>query len=84
MLMSIQHKIEKAINNSSKSGDIIHDCFGGSGSTLIACEKTNRNSRLMELDEKYIDVIINRWQNFTGKQATHAVSGKTYLELANG
>jgi|TARA_R110000744_G_scaffold6867_8_gene23747 DNA modification methylase len=76
--------IEKAINNSSKSGDIIHDCFGGSGSTLIACEKTNRNSRLMELDEKYIDVIINRWQNFTGKQATHAVSGKTYLELANG
>ena len=73
--------IETAINNSSKSGDIIHDCFEGSGSTLIGCEKTNRQSRLMELDEKYVDVIINRWQDFTGKQAIHIESGKTYAEL---
>lgn len=76
--------IERALLNSSKRGDIIHDCFGGSGSTLIACEKTSRHSRLMELDEKYVDVIINRWQNFTGKEAIHIESGKTYNEIRNG
>jgi DNA modification methylase len=76
--------IEKAINNSSKSGDIIHDCFGGSGSTLIGCEKTNRYSRLMELDPKYVDVIIKRFELFTGKQAIHAETGKPFNELANG
>jgi len=73
--------IEKALINSSKSGDMIHDCFGGSGSTLIACEKTNRSACLMELDEKYCDVIINRWQDFTGKQATLESTGETYQEL---
>lgn len=73
--------IEKALNNSSKSGDMVHDCFGGSGSTLIACEKTNRNAALMELDEKYVDVIIKRWQEFTGKEAVHAESKKTFNEL---
>jgi DNA modification methylase len=72
--------IEKAINNSSKSGDIIHDCFGGSGSTLIGCEKTNRYSRLMELDPKYVDVIIKRWEHFTGKQAIHAETGQPFNE----
>lgn len=59
---------------------IISDLFGGSGSTLIACEKTNRHCRMMELDEKYVDVIINRWQEFTGKEAIHS-NGKTYNEL---
>lgn len=73
--------IEKAINNSTKGGDCVIDVFGGSGSTLIACEKTNRHARLMELDEKYVDVIIRRWQEFTGKQATHIESGKTYEEI---
>tara|TARA_R110000787_G_scaffold12623_1_gene40594 strand:+ start:1420 stop:2661 length:1242 start_codon:yes stop_codon:yes gene_type:complete len=73
--------IEKAIINSSKSGDVLHDCFGGSGSTLIACEKTNRNCRMMELDEKYCDVIINRWQNFTGKQALLEGTGLIYDEV---
>lgn len=48
---------------------IVVDLFGGSGSTLIACEKTNRHARLMELDPKYCDVIIKRWQDFTGKKA---------------
>ena len=57
------------------------DLFGGSGSTLIACEKTGRNAYLMELDEKYVDVIINRWQDFTGKEAVHIESGKTYKQL---
>jgi DNA modification methylase len=75
---------ERAINNSSKKGQIILDLFGGSGSTLIACEKTNRQARLMELDPKYVDVIIKRWQEFTGKQAIHIESGKTYEDMANG
>jgi len=61
--------VEKAISNSSKSGDIVLDLFGGSGSTLIASERTNRNALIMELDPKYCDVIIERWENFTGKKA---------------
>ncbi len=60
---------ERAINNSSKAGDKILDLFGGSGSTLIACEKVNRHARLMELDPKYCDVIVKRWEDFTGKKA---------------
>ena len=59
----------KAIYNSSRSGDIILDLFGGSGSTLIACEQLNRNCYMMELDEKYVDVIIDRWEKFTGRKA---------------
>ena len=58
------------------------DVFGGSGSTLIACEKTGRDSRLMEIDPKYVDVIVKRWQEFTGKQATHAATGATFDEIA--
>lgn len=61
--------IEKAILNSSKSQDVVIDVFGGSGSSLIACEKTNRVCMMMELDPKYCDVIVQRWQNFTGKTA---------------
>lgn len=61
--------IEKAIINSSKGGDAVIDLFGGSGSTLIACEKTNRYAKLMELDPKYCDVIVKRWEEFTGKKA---------------
>ena len=70
--------VERALNNSSKAGDIVIDCFGGSGSTLIACEKTNRHARLMELDPKYCDVIIKRWQDFTGQQAVHAETGEAF------
>jgi len=60
---------EEAINNSSKGKDIVLDLFGGSGSTLIACEKLGRSARLMELDPKYCDVIVKRWEDFTGKKA---------------
>jgi DNA modification methylase len=67
--------IEMALNNSSKGGDTVLDVFGGSGSTLIACEKTGREARLMELDEKYVDVIVKRWQEFTGKKATLEATG---------
>ena len=62
--------------------EIIYDGFGGSGSTLISAEKNHRKAHLMELDEKYVDVIIKRWQDFTGKEAVHIESGKTYAELA--
>lgn len=58
-----------AILDCSNDGEIILDLFGGSGTTMIACEKTNRIARLMELDEKYCDVIVKRWQEFTGKKA---------------
>ena len=74
--------IEKAIGNSSKSGDSVIDVFGGSGSTLVACEKTNRNAFLMELDPKYVDVIITRWQDFTGQVAVNA-TGETFNEMKN-
>ena len=67
----------RAINNSSKSGDTVLDLFGGSGSTLIACEKTGRYARLMELDPKYCDVIVRRWEEFTGKTATIAKEEST-------
>ena len=67
--------IERAINNSSKSEDIVLDLFGGSGSTLLACEKTNRINYSMELDKKYCDVIIKRWENFTGKKAERIDNG---------
>jgi len=59
----------KAIYNSSRSGDIILDLFGGSGSTLIASEQLDRICYMMELDEKYVDVIIDRWEKFTGRKA---------------
>jgi DNA modification methylase len=57
------------------------DLYGGSGSTLLSCEKNNKKCFMSELDEKYVDVIINRWQDFTGKQAIHIESGKTYEEM---
>ena len=75
--------IERSLANSSKAGDVVIDCFGGSGSTLIACEKTNRHARLMELDPKYCDVIVKRWQAFTGKQAKLESDGRTYDEVAS-
>jgi DNA modification methylase len=61
--------VEKAINNSSKGGDLVIDLFGGSGSTMIAAEKIGRCANLMELDPKYCDVIVARWEQFTGKKA---------------
>ena len=61
--------IERALINSSKFGDIVVDLFGGSGSTLIGCERCGRHARLMEIDPTYADCIIRRYQDFTGKQA---------------
>ena len=70
--------VEKAISNSSKGQDVVIDVFGGSGSTLIACEKNNRHCRMMELSPAYCDVIINRWQQYTGKEAVLESTGETY------
>jgi len=66
-----------------KNVNTVLDLFGGSGSTLIACEKTNRNALIMELSEVYCDVIIKRWQEFTGKQAINEGTGKPYIEISN-
>ena len=73
--------IDNEILISSSVGGSVVDFFGGSGSTMISCEKNNRKSFLMEMDEKYCDVIINRWQNFTGKKATLESTKQTYEEL---
>ena len=75
--------VERAICNSSKLGDLVLDVFGGSGSTLIACEKTSRHCRLVDLDPKYVDVMVKRWQDYTGKQAIHVESGKAFLEMSD-
>tara|TARA_R100001163_G_C5061876_1_gene198816 strand:- start:1426 stop:2625 length:1200 start_codon:yes stop_codon:yes gene_type:complete len=60
---------QKAIEHSSKKMELVLDLFGGSGSTLLACEKTKRKARIMELDPMFADVIVKRWENFTGKKA---------------
>ena len=70
---------ERAIRN-HKAATVL-DLFGGSGSTLIACEKTARDCRMMELDPKYCDVIVKRWQDFTGQQATLEATGETFNDL---
>ena len=67
-----------------KAGKIVLDLFGGSGTTLMACDKTDRSARLMELAPKYCDVIVRRWQDFTGKQATLESTGQTFNEASNG
>lgn len=67
--------------NNTKGGDIVLDSFGGSGTTLIAAEKNGRIARLMELDPKYCDVIVKRWEDFTGKKATLESDGQEFDEV---
>ena len=74
--------MERSIRNSSRPGDVVLDCFGGSGSTLIAAEKSGRRCFMMELDPKYVDVIVRRWQEFTGKQATREADGVEFDQAA--
>jgi DNA modification methylase len=74
--------VERAIVNSSKTRDTVLDCFGGSGSTLIACEKTGRQARLIEMEPKYVDVIVRRWQEFTGKTAVLDATGEAFDSIA--
>ncbi len=75
--------VERALLNSSKAGDIVLDLFGGSGSTLIGCERRGRKVRLMELDPKYVDCIVRRWQQYGGKQATLLGDGRTFEAVAS-
>ncbi len=70
--------VERAIRNSSRPGDVVLDPFGGSGTTLIAAEKSGRKARLIELDPKYADVIVRRWQDWTGQQATREADGVAF------
>jgi 16S rRNA G966 N2-methylase RsmD len=70
--------VERAIRNSSRPGDTVLDCFGGSGTTMIAAEKSGRCARLMELDPKYVDVIVRRWQDHSGKKATRESDGVAF------
>ena len=74
--------IERALLNSSKAGDLVADLFGGSGSTLIACERRNRKVRLMEIDPRYADCICQRFQEYTGGAATLESDGRTFNEIA--
>lgn len=74
--------IERALLNSSKAGDIVVDLFGGSGSTLIGCERRGRKARLMEIDPRYADCIVRRWQEYTGKAATLGGDGRTFDEVS--
>lgn len=72
---------EYQLLNNTKGGDIVLDSFGGSGTTLIAAEKNGRVARLMELDPKYCDVIVTRWQAFTGKHAHLESDGRSFTEV---
>lgn len=72
--------IEMALND-HPTLRVVYDGFGGSGSTLIACEKNGKHARLMELEPKYCDVIVKRWQEFTGKEALHEATGDKFNDM---
>ncbi len=74
--------VERAIRNSSRGGELVLDAFAGSGSTLIACERLQRRARLIELEPKYVDVIVRRWQEFTGRSAVLASEGRSFAEIS--
>jgi DNA modification methylase len=74
--------VERAIRNSSRPGGRVLDPFGGSGTTLIAAENSGRVARLMEIDPKYVDVIVSRWQKWTGKSASRETDGVAFDDLA--
>ena len=73
--------VADAIRDCSRRGDLVLDSFGGSGTTLIACERTNRKARLIELDPFYCDQIVRRWQKLTGRKAVNAVAGIPFNEV---
>jgi DNA modification methylase len=74
--------IERALLNSSRPGDLVVDLFGGSGSTLIGCERRGRRARLMEIDPHYADCIVQRWQQYTGKTAVLEGDSRTFESLS--
>lgn len=76
--------IERMLRNSTRQGDVILDPFGGSGSTLIACEMMERVARLNELEPRFVDVIVKRWQDYTGRVATLDGDGRTFAQIEQG
>lgn len=74
---------KRPLEHHTNQGEYVYDPFAGSGTLAIACEQLGRRALCMELDPKYCDVIIKRWQDFTGEQAVHEESGKTFFELDN-
>jgi DNA modification methylase len=73
--------VERALSNNSRKGDVVLDLFGGSGTTMIACERLGRQARLMEIDPRYADVIIRRWMEFRGGKATLDGDGRSFEEI---
>ena len=69
--------VARALQNSSRKDNNVLDLFGGSGTTMIACEQLGRNCFMMELDPRYVDVIVNRWELFTGQEAV-LIKGDSY------
>lgn len=74
--------VRRALQNSSRKGNIVVDLFGGSGSTLIACERMNRAARLMEIDPKYADVVVRRWQDLVKKKAILSGTNRSFDDVA--
>jgi DNA modification methylase len=70
--------VERMLKNSARPGAIVADAFGGSGTTMIASERNGMRARLLELDPKYVDVIVTRWQQYTGERAVHALTGELF------
>ena len=75
--------VERCIRNSSRPGDVVLDSFGGSGTTLIAAHKSGRRARMMELDPKYVDVIVRRWQTWSDEQAVRESDGVAFDDAAD-
>ena len=74
--------IERAVENSSRRGEVVLDPFAGSGSTAIACERLGRRARMVEIDPRFVDVIVKRWQAYSGQQACLVGDGRTFAEVA--
>jgi len=73
--------VERAIVNSSRKKDVVLDPFGGSGTTLLATERTGRRARVLEIDARYGDVVVRRWQSYTNESAV-LETGESFTEIA--
>ena len=76
--------MRKPVENNSSAGQAVYEPFSGSGTTIIACEQTGRCCHAIELNPAYVDIAVTRWQDFTGDQAVHEATGKTFAELSQG
>lgn len=70
--------VERMLRQSARTGDLVADAFGGSGSTLLAADRLGMSARLMELDPRFVDCIVQRWQSYSGRKAVHAVTGEPF------